>query len=444
MKKVCLLLLSIMTLNLSAIDLSLQLQADYYGDLEPTTDYANLRSRLYAKPEISGVIFGYNLEYFLTANLYYQPIGDETFVQLDNILREGFIGLHTNLFSLYLGQRFVNWGKVDFYSPMNIINPVNTTVLSLDSLDEGKLPVLMADLFINLGFNASLEVVYEPYLRTYYYPEEQLDIIMNNAYVDVDATFYHKTIPYLSKEAHSLFLAYNYWSYWFDLLLSYSYFIDQYPDFDLSGITQEYEGTKPVIRGEAFNTYNRAHLIGIGFGMNLQDWGIDLESGLKITEDWNGTKVETKNSELVNNFQVNRTFFNNLFIQFNIIYRYIINFDATLDAEYSSLIMSYLKSEMKERFLQPAESSVYIVNHIHRNFINDTLQLALNSGIGFPVNYSGTYETEVYLAPRVSYSLNDFVKIQSGADLYIQGEEAGYLGRNTYKDNFYIRVVLNI
>lgn len=426
------------------MDLSLQLQVDYYGDLEPTTDYENLRSRLYAKPELSGALLGYNLEYYLTANLYYQPIGDETFVQLDNILREVFIGMHTSLFSLYLGQRFVNWGKVDFYSPMNIINPVNTTVLSLDNPDEGKLPVLMADLFINLGFNASLEVVYEPYLRTYYYPDEQLDIKMNNSYVDVDATFYHKEIPYLSEEAHSLFLAYNYWSYWFDLLVSYSYFIDQYPDFDLSGITQEYDDTKPVIRGEAFNTYNRAHLIGIGFGMNLQDWGVDVESGLKITEDWDGTKVETKNSELVTNLQVNRTFFNNLFLQFNVIYRYIINFDATLDAEYSSLIMSYLKSEMKERFLQPAESSVYIVNHIHRNFINDTLQLALNSGLGFPVNYTGTYETEIYIAPRVSYSLNDFVKIQSGADLYVQGEEAGYLGRNSYKDNFYIRVVLQI
>lgn len=444
MKRVLLLLLSIITLNLVAMDLSLQLQTDYYGDLEPTTEYESLRSRLYMKPEISGMLFGYNLEYYLTANLYIQAFNDEIFVQPDNILREGFIGLHTSLFSLYIGQRFVNWGKVDFYSPMNIINPVNTTVLSLDNVDEGKLPVLMADLFINIGFNASLEVVYEPYLRTYYYPYEQLDIIIDNTYADVDATFYHKEIAYLSEEAHSLFLAYNYWSYWFDLLLSYSFYIDQYPDFDLSAITHEFDDIKPIIRGEAFNTYNRAHLIGIGFGMNLQDWGVDVESGLKITEDWDGTKIETKNSELVTNLQFNRTFFNNLFLQFNVIYRYIINFDATLDIEYGSLINSYLKSEMKKRFLQPVESAVYIVNHIHRNFINDTLQLALNSGVGFPVNYIGSYDTEIYLAPRISYSLNDFVKIQSGADLYIQGEESGYLGRNTLKDNFYVRVVMKI
>ncbi len=451
MKKILLILILLYSHPLMALDLSILLQADYYGDSEPTTSYESLRSRLYIMPKISGEIINNMLNFYISANLYYQPIGDETFIDSDKILREGYLRLHKGVFNLYLGQRFVNWGKVDFYSPINVINPLDTTVLSLDNTKEGRLPNLMADFLMNLRYDTTLELIYEPFLKPYFYPNEQMNIKESNFLVNVDATFYHEEIPYLSKEAHSIFIALNHWSYWFDLLISYSYYIDPYPDFDLSQITQETDTSgvysKSIkIRGDAYNTYNRAHLIGLGIGTSLKGWGVDFESGLKITQDWLGDQVETKNSELVTNIQVNKTFFDKWFCQFNFIHRYIINHDVDLDSDLYSLVLSKLETEMRKRFLQPVPSSMYIVNHLHSYFIHETLYFALNSGLGFPIFNEDEveYELEIYLAPRVAYSFTDLLKLEAGGDFYLQGEEAGYLGRNILKDNFYVRIKMEI
>lgn len=448
MKKFLLITILIYSFPIVALDLSILLQVDYYGDLEPTTSYESLRSRLYTRPEVTGIIIDNFLDFHLSANLFYQPIGNEPFIQLDNILRETYLRFKGSFYNFYLGQRFVNWGKVDFFSPINVINPIDTRVLSLDNLDEGRLPVLMADLMINIGYATSLEIIYEPFFRPYYYPDEQLDIEFDFFTIDIDTSFYHKEVPYLSREAHSLFVALNYWSYWFDLLLSYSYYLDPYPDFDLSGISQKSEPTvfftKYIIRGEAYNTYNRAHLIGLGASTNIKDWGFDIESGLKITEDWYGVKVETKNSELITNIQVNKNFFYEWFTQLNIIYRYIINYDAKLDSKLKASVLSSLETELQKRFLQPVQSSIYIVNHIHRYILHDTLYFALNGGLGFPVFSQEEYELEVFLALRGAYSFTDLVKLETGVDFYFQGEEAGYIGRNKLKDNFYIRIIMAI
>ena len=446
--KILLVLLLVFSFSAHAIDFNTTLMADYYGDLEPSTPYDNLRVRFYAQPEISGELFEGNLKYFVSANLSYQPIGDEMLIRPDNILREGYLGFHGSFYDLYVGQRFVNWGKVDFYSPLNVINAVDTTIFSLDNTEEGRLPDLMADLQLPLGVNASLVLIYVPFPRPYFHPDEEVNIKMDSLYLDIDTLFKYEKISYLTESAHSLFTSFRYWSDWFDMLLSYSYFVDQYPDFDFSGITQviDYSGffNKPIIRGTASNTYNRAHLMGLGFSTNLKSWGFDAESGLKITGDWDGSRVELKNSELVSNLQVNKTFFKYWFFQTNFIHRYIINQKAELKSTLNPLVLSYIEDEMDKYFLQPVESQVYIVGHLHRYALHDTLYFALNSGVGFAIYPEEEYETEVYLAPRTAYNFSDLVKVEIGGDFWLQGEEAGYLGRNKDKDNFYIRFILRL
>ena len=448
MKILMFLLLLAISLPAQGLDFNYYLMTDYYGDLESTTPYDNLRIRLYARPEISGELFDGNLYYFVSANLYYQPIGEEMLVRPDNILREGYFGLQSNFYNLYVGQRFVNWGKVDFYSPVNVINAVDTTILSLDNVEEGRLPDLMVDLQLILGANASLELIYVPFPRPYFHPDEEVNIALDFLYLDIDAVFRHEKISYLTEQAHSMFAAFRYWSYWFDMLLSYSFFVDQYPDFDLSGITQEIDDSgffnKYIIRGTAFNTYNRAHLPGMGISTNLKSWGLDAESGLKITEDWDGTRVEIKNSELVSNLQVNRTFFDYWFFQVNFIHRYIINQNADPQSSLNSQVLSYIEAEMEKHFLQPVESQVYMAAHLHRYVLHDTLYFAMNGGVGFAINPEEEYETEVYLAPRVAYHFTDLIKMEVGGDFWLQGEEAGYLGRNIDKDNFYIKFTFRL
>lgn len=447
MKILLFFLLLAISLPAQGLDFNYYLMTDYFGNLEPTTPYDNLRIRFYGRPEISGELPGGTLNYFVSANLYYQPIGDEMLVRWDNILRESYFGLHGSFYDLYVGQRFVNWGKVDFYSPVNVINAVDTTILSLDNAEEGRLPDLMADLQLFLGANASLELIYVPFPRPYYHPDDEVNIVINFFNLDIDAVFKHKKIPYLTKQeqTNSLFTAFRYWSYWFDMFLSYSYFVDQYPDFNMSGITQEIIPGIPnqyIIRGTALNTYNRAHLLGLGISTNIKSWALDAESGLKITRDWDGTRVEIKNSELVTNLQANRTFFDYWFFQANFIHRYIINQKADLQSALNLDVLSYIEAEMEKHFLQPVESQVYTAIHLHRYVLHNTLYFAMNAGAGFAINPEEEYETEVYLAPRVAYYFSDLVKMEIGGDFWLQGEEAGYLGRNIDKDNFYIRFIL--
>lgn len=446
MKKLPLFLL-LLTLPLSAVDFDLTAYGDYYGDAEPSTPYENIRSRIYVRPEVTGTLIKRRLNFHLSANLYADPLGGPLLVPPEHILREGYFKLFMGNFSLSLGQKFVNWGKVDFYSPINVMNPIDTTVPSLDNVEESRLPVLMADLVMKLGDSAILEFIYEPFLRPYYYPDEQLDIKVDLLAFDIDAAFAHEKVPYLSQEAHSVFAALNYWSYWYDLLLSYAWYTDPYPDFDLTGISQEVDTSgyinKYIIRGKALNTYSRAHLIGLAASTNFEGWGFDFENALKITEDWQGSKAEIKNSEWVANFQINKTLFTEWFFQFNTIYRYVINHGEAPVSELHSALLTSIESEMQKRFLQPEQSTVYIAGHIHRYILNETLYLALNSGFGFSPS-AEMYENEIYAAPRISYLFSDHWKLNAGADLYLQGHEAGYIGRNRLKDNFYIRVVFEI
>ena len=99
MKVLLFFLLLAISLPAQGLDFNYYLMTDYYGDLEPTTPYDNLRIRFYGRPEISGELLDGTLNYFVSANLYYQPIGEEMLVRWDNILREGYFGLHGDFYN---------------------------------------------------------------------------------------------------------------------------------------------------------------------------------------------------------------------------------------------------------------------------------------------------------------------------------------------------------
>jgi hypothetical protein len=447
MKKLLISILFLPILSLNSLDLGLKLRGDYYGDIEPTTEYDSLRAQIYIGPSLS-LDLNKSLDLYLSANLFYNPIGDETLPRLDNILREGYLRYHNSIVSLNIGQKFVNWGKVDFYSPINIINPVDLTVISLDNLDESKLPTPMVDLIVSPHYSTTVELIYEPFLRPYYTPDEEREVKANAVIVNVDTNFIHENPEYFSIPSNSFFISINHWSYWFDILLSYAWFLDPYPDFDISEISQTVNNGKFIdtysISGTGYTTYNRAQLIGLGLSSNIKEWGIDGEAGLKITKDWDGTDVAIKNSELVTNIQLNRTFFTNWFTQMNFIYRYIINYDNEPESNLHSLFISSLNSEFQTTFLQPTKHTIYLALHLHRFFLHEKLYTAINGGVGFPILNKKEYETELFISPRVTYSFNDTTKLQAGVDLFIQGEEAGYIGRNKYKDNFYIKIIIEL
>lgn len=445
MNKLLLFYLFILCLCVHSIDFGIKARADYYGDLEPTTNYENLRSQLYISPSLSLDIQN-NIDFYISLNLFYDPIADETLPRVENLLREGYIRYRNSFISLYLGQKIVNWGKVDFYSPINILNPIDLTVLSLDNIEESRLPTPMVDLIISPHYTTNVEIIYEPFLRPYYTPNEERNIVVDMFTMDLDTNFIHENPDYFEIMANSFFISINYWSYWFDILLSYSNFMDPYPDFDVSDITQVIEKktffSVYKIRGNGYTSYNRAQLFGIGLSTNIEEWGVDAEAGLKVTEDWEGTRFDIKNSEFVTNLQVNRTFFTDWFTQVNIIYRHIINYDVEPESNIHSTVLRSLNAEFQSTFLQPTKEAIYMALHIHKFFLHEKLYTGVNTGMGVPINPTDYYEDELFVSPRLSYTLNDLTKISTGIDLYLQGEAAGYIGRNKYKDNFYIKVTL--
>ena len=57
------------------------------------------------------------INYRLNGVLFLQPIGNPTLIDPERILREAYVGLHFNTFDIYLGQKFVNCGKIDLFKP---------------------------------------------------------------------------------------------------------------------------------------------------------------------------------------------------------------------------------------------------------------------------------------------------------------------------------------
>ncbi|HEB32357.1 MAG TPA: hypothetical protein ENI15_16040 [Spirochaetes bacterium] len=432
----------------TAIDFGGIFEIDYYGLIDPTTFYESERIRLTLATEISGRSKSRWLDFHLSGLLYAQPIGEPAFVELERIVREAYLGLHFSIFDINIGQKFVNWGKVDILSPLNIINHSDTTVLSLDNILEGSLPDPMVQVQVYLADSFNLEIVYVPFLQPNIYPVEE---ILINEYLeldipplkkkifDLDAAFINTEIKPFSELANSIHIAANYTSYLFDLIASYSWSVDQALDFDLSGIEEEItefpDRDEHLIRGTAFPAYNRIHNIGAGVSFYLRNLLISADSALKITRDWDGSRMEIKNSELFSTIQVERMFLNRVRVQLNLFHKYVFNYSAQLQSTYGPFMRVYINAVIDDYLLQKPQSQVYILAHFDTHFFRERLLLGGNFIYGYT-------EKAYYIIPRIAYKLSDYLSISAGADIWIKGTAEGLLGRNETRDNFFIRMQL--
>ena len=117
-------------------------------------------------------------------------------------------------------------------------------------------------------------------------------------------------------------------------------------------------------------------------------------------------------------------------MQMNIIYQYIINFDNS-GTVFSSDADEKLIDEFNTYFNQPVQNIAFIIVHLHNSFLHDKLYVALNAGYFHP---------EIYLAPRLAFSISDGMKIETGADIKTGGPSDKFLARGNLLDNYYIRV----
>jgi hypothetical protein len=71
MKRIILIVLVIIQGSIYGVDFKLLTFTDYYGQIEPTTPYSNIRQRTYARPEFNIGFLDYKANMTLSLEYYY-------------------------------------------------------------------------------------------------------------------------------------------------------------------------------------------------------------------------------------------------------------------------------------------------------------------------------------------------------------------------------------
>ena len=176
--------------------------------------------------------------------------------------------------------------------------------------------------------------------------------------------------------------ALSYTSFVVDAQVTYSFFRDQTPDFDLSGIRETartVDGeTHYVIRGSVVPGYYRAHNFGAGASAALGGWVISADGGLKLTENADGSRIDVKRPEILYAVQADRAVsigrqpFN---VSAGLYHRLILHSDAELKSEYSPLVENVVVALRDFYLLQEEPSTVYVVGRLDTSLFRETLNV---------------------------------------------------------------------
>ena len=293
------------------------LKLDHYGLVAENRLYTNERVRLTAAAQVEAANARGDLSAFAELHAFAQigehvavpetaverRFGEVTVIDPEFIVRQAYVTLRTDVFDVDVGQKFVHWGKVDLLSPLDVVNHTNTATLGLGDAFESPLADPMVHVTAYLDDAFSLELVYVPFLAPDLVGIAELDFDLDlspgpRQTYDIDARFENPRIPLFSEWAHSVHAALSYTSFVVDAQVTYSFFRDQTPDFDLSGIRETartVDGeTHYVIRGSVVPGYYRAHNFGVGASAALGGFVLSADAGLKLTENADGTRIDVK------------------------------------------------------------------------------------------------------------------------------------------------------
>lgn len=408
MKKLLLLILLVAPVPGFSQEFRLLTFTDYYGQIEPTTDYDNLRQRTYIRPEFTMDFLDYMGYFNVSGEFYYDFFSSEDIPNFENILREFYFSFYPDWGDITIGQKLINKGKVDVFSPLNAFNGSYRELLSLDEPYQSKRGDLQLEASYYINDENSIELLYIPFPRPDYQGKGELDFIADGS----NYTLNKGSAPYLFTPSHSLFLTYNYYGYNFDIQGAYYNYIEQGYNYSLDYSNSEID-----------KIYNRVHTIGGAISTSISSFSLVEEVAFNLTEDFDGNEPGIKNSDITFNTQLTRTLFGRTYAQVNMVYQHVFNYDKG-DSE--------LEEAINDVHLQPTDNILFFIFHLHDSFLREKLYLALNAGFFF--------STDVYVAPRASYRIKDNLIIETGADIYTGEYENKLLEEHLGGDNFYIRL----
>ncbi|MCY4377791.1 MAG: hypothetical protein OXC31_28880 [Spirochaetaceae bacterium] len=435
------------------------LKLDHYGLVAEERLYTNERVRLTAAAQVEAVNATGDLAAFAELHAFAQigehvavpetaverRFGEVTVIDPEFIVRQAFVTLRTDAFDVDVGQKFVHWGKVDLLSPLDVVNHTNTATLGLGDAFESPLadPMVHATAYLDDAF--SLELVYVPFLAPDLIGIAELDFDLSFLNYDIDARFENPRVALFSEWAHSVHAALSYTSFAVDAQVTYSFFRDQTPDFDLSGVRETSRAvgdeTHYSIRGVVVPGYNRAHNFGVGASAALAGFVLSADAGLKLTDNVDGTRIDVKKPEVLYAVQADRAVsigqqpFN---VSAGVYHRLILHPDAEFKSKYSPLVENVVAALRDFYLLQEDPSTVYVVGRADTSLFRE----ALNVGV---IGAWGITERALHLAPRAGLRLSDHVSAAVGANLWFEwapGIASGLLGRDAAKDNVFAQLVV--
>ena len=424
---------------------------DHYGGVAEERFYTNDRVRLTAVSQIqaddeSGFWSAF-LE--LVAHLQYDDEGFSvapgavTLGAVDNLVRQAYASFRFDAFDVDVGKKFVRWGKVDFLSPLDVVNHFNSEVPALVDAFEAPLADPLLHVTVYPTDELAVELVYVPFLAPYVIAVDDLDIEFRFGLLDVDMAFRNQTPDPYSELAHSVHGAISYSTFLADLQLSYSWFRDQIPDVDLSGLVERTD-VLHEIRGTIVPAYGRAHNIGLGASVGLDGWVISADVGAKFLQDnLDGSQIGIKNPEIRSVLQVDHPFGvggQQIFATAGVIHRLVLFDEDAWESDYSPFLTSVVGSLHDREVFQHEPSHWYLIGRLQTSFLREQLSVETTGAWGIS-------EDALHLAPRASYAITDTWSAAAGANLWFtlddpDSTKAGLLRGGDAKDNVFIQTTL--
>ncbi len=424
---------------------------DHYGGIAEERFYSNDRVRLTAvsqvRAEDEAGFWSAFLE--LVAHVQYDEEGFSvapgalTARDIDNLIRQAYGTFRFDAFDVEVGKKFVRWGKVDFLSPLDVVNHFNAEVPALVDVFEGPLADPLLHVTIYPTDELAVELVYVPFLAPYVIAVDELDIDFQFGLLDVDMEFRYPEVQPFSELAHSVHGAISYSTFVADLQLSYSWFRDQIPDIDLSGLKEKID-VLHEIDGTILPAYGRAHNIGLGASVGLDGWVISADVGAKFHQDnLDGSQIGVKNPEIRTVLQVDHPFAigeQQLFATAGAIHRLVLFDEDAWDSELSPFLESIIGRLHDRELFQDEPSHWYLIARLQTSFLREQLSVETTGAWGIS-------EDALHLAPRASYAISDTWSVAAGANLWFtldgpDSTKVGLLRRDDAKDNVFIQTTL--
>jgi hypothetical protein len=395
---------------------------DYYGGIEPEKGYQNLRARLFMRPRFSGFNETLNFEWVLSAALWVQPLqpgGESYAIDSWDILHEAYLLFPFRKFDLSLGQKIVTYGFADVYGPLNALHSTNRTPLSLDDGYDGRRPDPLVQMRFYPSFEDTIELTYVPLTRP---DRERSEPVYLS---DTKDTVVWSDDPYITDNPHSLFFNYNRYGLKADWQFFYGWYTEHTPDFEVSRINGN-------VSTDIETVYHKKHTFGAAYSTRLGNTTLSQDFAFNLTEDLSGRDIGAQNSDLSVNTQLLTNLPGDILGQFSLIYSYFFNHNGHKSGS-ARVAAEYLAEEIQDFHTQPLQHIAFLVGHFEKSFLREKLKTQLNIGFFF--------SPELYLAPRLAYSLTDYWTLESGADITLGNPPDADLRRNPWNDNFYIRLL---